>query len=329
MEPIWQAELLLLEQMQQIPLWVIQFFKGVTFLGNESFYMLLLPIFYWCINMRLGYRFTLVLLLSNWINSIFKMLCHFPRPYWLSPDIKAYVSETSFGLPSGHSTNAASIWLFLANEYKKYKLLAAGFVSIMLLIMISRLFLGVHFFSDVISGFLLGVILLVVIYAFEKRFSAKISTQSLTTKILLSISSTIIFLFLGLLPILINTFEVPSEWIRLSSQATDGIIPTPFAAKTIITLGGVWLGMNIGYSLLLYKGHPMQTSGALWQHGLRLAIGLSVAILIRMGLSVLFDFASGNLLLVFDFIRYAVLTFWIAYLAPMLFLKINLYKKTV
>ena len=329
MEPIWQAELVLLEQMQQVPLWIILFFKGVTFLGEESFYMLLLPIFYWCINMRVGYRFTLVLLLSNWINGIFKMLCHFPRPYWLSPNIKAYVAETSFGLPSGHSTNAASIWLFLAKEYKKHKILAAGFVLIMLLIMLSRLFLGVHFFSDVISGFLLGVTLLVVFYGFEKRFSARIATETLSTKILLSLVSTLIFLFVGLLPILINTFEIPSEWVKLSSQATDGIIPVPFAAKGIITLAGVWLGMNIGYSLLLTSGHPMETKGTILHYCLRLAIGLSVAVIIRVGLSALFSFATGNLLHVLDFIRYALLTFWIAYIAPMLFLKINLYKKTV
>ncbi len=329
MEPIWQAEIYLLEQIQQVPLWIIHFFKGVTFLGEERFYMLLLPIFYWCINMRVGYRFTLVLLLSNWINGIFKMLCHFPRPYWLSPNIKAYVAETSFGLPSGHSTNAASIWLFLAKEYKKHKIFASGFVLIMLLIMLSRLFLGVHFFSDVISGFLLGVILLAVFYGFEKRFSARILNQKLSIKILLSLVSTLIFLFVGLLPILINTFEIPSEWVRLSNQATNGIVPAPFAAKGIITLAGVWLGMNIGYSLLLTSGHPMETKGTISHYCLRLAIGLSVAVIIRVGLSALFSFATGNLLHVLDFIRYALLTFWIAYIAPMFFLKINLYKKTV
>ena len=329
MEPIWQIELQLLEQMQLAPFWIIQFFKGVTFFGEESFYMLLLPIFYWCINMRVGYRFTLVLLLSNWINSFFKMLFHLPRPYWLSPKIKAFVTETSFGLPSGHSTNAASIWLFLAKEYKNHKLLGAGFVLIMVLIMISRLFLGVHFFSDVISGFLLGIILLFVFYWFEKNYSLKISVQTLTTKIFLSLASTILFLFIGLLPILMNTFELPAAWITLSSQATHGILPAPFSAKGIITLAGVWLGMNIGYTLLLSSNHPLETKGTVLHYCLRLAIGLSVAIIIRVGLSALFGFATGILLHVLDFIRYAFLTFWIAYFAPMLFLKLNLYKKNV
>jgi len=329
MEPIWQAEITLLEQLQQVPLWLIQFFKGVTFLGEESFYMVLMPIFYWSINMRIGYRFTLILLLSNWINGIFKMFLHLPRPYWLSGNIEAHVAETSFGLPSGHSTNAASLWLFLASTYRRHKLLAVIFILLTLLIMISRLILGVHFFSDVLAGFLLGLILLIIFLSLDNKWAGKISALSTTNKIGLCIASTFAFLIIGLLPILVNTFTLPTEWITRSVIATQGVEPAPFSPKSIITLAGVWLGMNIGYTLLQSTSHPMNTKGSIKQHTLRLAIGLIVAMIIRIGLSAAFNFASGSLLYIFDFIRYAFLAFWISYLAPMLFLKTNLYEKSV
>ncbi|MBI9048652.1 MAG: phosphatase PAP2 family protein [Anaerolineaceae bacterium] len=328
MEQIWFAEIQILEQLQQVAIWIIQFFKGVTFLGEENFFMVLMPIFYWCIDMSIGYRFTLVLLLSNWINAFFKMLIHFPRPYWLSTSIKAHVIETSFGLPSGHSTNAASIWLFLAKQYRSKKLWVAFCITMTLLIMLSRLFLGMHFISDVLAGLLLGILLLVVFFWAEKKFSSKIDALPIQNKIYLSIVSTVLFVLIANFPILINTFTLPPEWIERSIQATNGTAPAPFAIKGMMTLAGVWFSMNIGYALLKETNHPLTTKGTPVQYLLRIVIGLAGAMALRYGIKMLYPAADGILLHFFDFLRYAIMTFWIAYLAPLLFVKLNLYKKS-
>ena len=329
MEQLWIWEIGIIQQLQHVPDFVIQFFKLVTSLVSENFYMVLIPVFFWCIDMSVGYRFTLVLLLGNWSNGIFKHFFHLPRPYWINTNIQAHAVETSFGLPSGHSTNASSIWLFLANQYKQKKWLAALFVTIMLLIMISRLFLGMHFISDVICGFLLGVFVLLAILWIDKKYAAKIDALSINKKIILSILSTIVFIVAGFIPIWTNTFVLPAEWIENSIKATNGIAPNPFDTKSIVTLSGIWFSMNIGYALLKQSKHHMQTKGSIWQHVLRILIGLAGVFILRIGIKALYPPVEGTLIDVLDFLRYAIMAFWIAYIAPLIFLKFNLYKKSV
>ena len=329
MEQIWFWELHIIQQLQQIPDAFIVFFRVITSLVSENFYMVLMPIFFWCIDMSIGYRFTLILILGNWSNTFFKMLLHLPRPFWLSSNIKAHAIETSFGLPSGHSTNASSIWLFLAKQYKHKKGLVVLFVAIMLLIMISRLFLGMHFISDVVSGFLLGVILLVIFFWVDKKYATKIDAFSLSQKIILSILATMFFIGIGFLPIWTNTFTLPTEWIEKSIQATGGVAPDPFNPKSIVTLGGVLFSMNIGYALLKQTKHPMNTDGTIIQHIIRIVIGLAGVMVLRIGIKALYPPVEGTLLYIFDFLRYAIIAFWIAYIAPLIFLKFNLYKKSV
>jgi membrane-associated phospholipid phosphatase len=329
MEHLWIWELHIIEQLQQVPDAIIVFFKLITSLVSENFYMILMPIFFWCIDMSIGYRFTLVLIFGNWSNTFFKMLFHFPRPFWISPNIEAHAVETSFGLPSGHSTGASSIWLFLAHQYKQKKALVVLFVSIMLLIMISRLFLGMHFISDVVSGFLLGVLVLVVLFWVDKKYATKIDALSISKKIWLSIAATIVYLVVGFLPVWTNTFVLPTEWIENSIKATGGVAPNPFDTKGIITLGAVFMSMNIGYALLKTSKHHMKTEGTIAQYLLRIFIGLVGVVVLRIGIKALYPLVEGVNLNMLDFIRYAIIAFWIAYVAPLIFLKLNLYKKSV
>lgn len=329
MDPILQSELMINEIMQQAPMWVIQFFKGITFFGEETFFMILLPVFYWCIDLGIGYRFSLIFFLGNWINGFFKMLCHSPRPYWVSPKIKAYVTETSFGMPSGHSTNATTTFVFLATQYRKRKWLAIGFILMAILIMLSRLFLGVHFVRDVISGLLLGLLVLIAFWWVDQKISIKISAASVKQKIILSIVTSLVILGIGLIPLLGNTFELPAQWMENSRQATAGVAPDPYNMKSVFTLAGLWLGMNIGYTLLLESNHPKSLKGTTFQYLLRILIGLTITLVIRYGLSMAFSFAEGWLQYILDGVRYALMAFWIAYLAPILFRKMNLYKANV
>ena len=48
-----------------------QFF---SFLGNEEFFFFVLPLLYWCVDVRLGVRVAIILTLSNSVNSFFKLV---------------------------------------------------------------------------------------------------------------------------------------------------------------------------------------------------------------------------------------------------------------
>lgn len=92
---------------------------------------------------------------------ILKVLFHRPRPELL---LRA-VTEDSFSLPSGHATMAAFVFGFIGYQtFMRCKKKSARFLTVLLvvasvlLIDLSRLYLGVHYLSDVIAGNAIGVL---------------------------------------------------------------------------------------------------------------------------------------------------------------------------
>lgn len=93
--------------------------KLFTMLGDEIFFILVMPAIYWCVDALVGLRVGVMLLLSGAFNNFFKLLLRGPRPYWISDQVKPVVHESSFGIPSGHAMNAAAVWGWMAVEARK------------------------------------------------------------------------------------------------------------------------------------------------------------------------------------------------------------------
>lgn len=76
----------------------------------------------------------------------------------------AFFVETSFSFPSGHAAVAVVLYGFLWYWFAREKILIHSlrvtFFSLLVLIPFSRIFLGVHYVSDVVAGMLLGALLL-------------------------------------------------------------------------------------------------------------------------------------------------------------------------
>jgi undecaprenyl-diphosphatase len=79
-----------------------------------------------------------------------------PRPYMAMPDVRLLVPVDGFlAMPSGHATTAWMTAMVLAGFFKKRVL----WFSLAALISFSRVYVGVHYPSDVLAGALVGAVM--------------------------------------------------------------------------------------------------------------------------------------------------------------------------
>ena len=156
-----------------------QFFLFITSIGNTIPLITLSVLLGIFLIFKKKYGHLIVLVSSMFIGlgleSLIKILVHRFRPEL------SLIKETSFSFPSAHATLAIiffSVLLYsLLEEIKKPKNKAAlgiGIGLIVLLIGFSRIYLGVHWLSDVLGGFSLGLftislILLILEIIFNKK----------------------------------------------------------------------------------------------------------------------------------------------------------------
>ncbi len=131
------------------------FLLVVTDLGSTVGYLLILPIIWWGFSWKLGARIFVALVLSVYLNSLIKDVAALPRPFVYTDDVPNLRTPNEYSFPSGHAQQAAMFWGLLALHFRKrwFSALAA---AIVFLIGFSRVYLGVHFPSDVVVGWTLG-----------------------------------------------------------------------------------------------------------------------------------------------------------------------------
>jgi membrane-associated phospholipid phosphatase len=170
MEPILQWGLDIIRTVQIISNPALTFFmKAITSLGGEYIYIILLPFFFWCINEKKGLQLGFVVLISAWINMSLKYLFDQPRPFFEGYDPSlGMINERMGGLPSGHAQNTLVMYFIIAYWVRKNWAYACAAV-LCLLISFSRIYLGVHFPTDIFVGWILGGIVLLIYYMFIEK----------------------------------------------------------------------------------------------------------------------------------------------------------------
>ena len=147
--------------------------KFITNFGGAIFLIILtITLFILIKNKKIGLSIILNLIVITGLNQILKYLLQRPRPteYRL-------IEETGFSFPSGHSMVSMAFYgylIYLIYKYVKNKYLK--WISIVLLsilicsIGISRIYLGVHYTSDVLGGFLISLSYLIVYTLIVNRY---------------------------------------------------------------------------------------------------------------------------------------------------------------
>ena len=302
--------------------WLIAPMRFFSYLGNEEFFLLVLPLIYWSVDSALGLRVAFILVTSNLFKSIFKLLFAGARPYWVSSHVRALWSETSFGIPSGHAQDAAGVWGMFA-AYEKRVWIWVVSITVIFLIGFSRIFLGAHFPHDVVFGWLLGAVILWTFMRFWEPIGAWVGKKTLSQQIWIAFIVSLIFIVIGFGASTIRSgYQIPEIWISNSLLAGTEL-PAPVDPNNTFTSAGTFFGVAVGAAWIMSLG-GYQASGPIKKRALRYVIGLIGVLILWMGLGEVFPRGDGFIFYTLRFIRYALVGWWVAGGAPWFFVRFKL-----
>lgn len=152
---------------------ITELMRGITFLGSAPFLgaaTIATVVFLFKSRKKDALVFAFILSFGVFLNIALKYVFQRPRP-----DFLPLANESSYSLPSGHSMNSfvfytcISFFIFRRLKNKSLKIFLMGAsILLILLVGVSRIYLGVHYPSDVLAGFLTGLLWFVIVLIFEK-----------------------------------------------------------------------------------------------------------------------------------------------------------------
>jgi len=271
----------------------------ITHIGGEAAYMAMLPLLYWCIDEKKGLRLGLAVLISAWINMSLKFLLDQPRPFFEGYDPSlGMINERMGGLPSGHAQNTLVMLFIIASWLKKkWAFLCAAVLCI--LIGFSRIYLGVHFPTDIIAGWILGGIVLCGYFMLGDRIETLLVKGGFRAGMIAS--AMLSFIMILYLP-----------------------------GKELLMPGGTVFGLGIGYCLnRRYVGFTANAllgrsgTGKYLTFCARMFLGFMGFVLVFVAAGNLMPRESGNQNL-YGFLQAALAGFWVSVAAPWVFIKLRL-----
>ncbi len=274
-------------------------FYSITQLGTEILFMLAAMVFFWCISKKEGFKLINLFMASQIMTGIIKVGVRRTRPY-ATGKVNAILEKTEgYSFPSGHSNNIAVVATH-ASKYAKGRsrvIVAAVGGGLVFLVMLSRMYLGQHYLTDVIAGAIIGVAVALLGGSLFELLGDK------EEKLVFVVAPCCVLLFIAALIMLIVKGE------QLDS---------------LVKVAGTYLTVTVGYYIEKQHVHSTVATGGR-RIALRLVIGLIVAVAVMFGLKYLFGLVKSEVAgLVFDFIRYAIIGIWVTLLAPMAFVKLRI-----
>ncbi len=267
-------------------------FLFLTQFGDELFFLLAGIIIYWCVDKRYAFKFVNVFLCCSIVVNGIKMLVKRPRPFNRYDGLVKSIGKKTGGysFPSGHSASITNLSTqayikFRKTDYARFALI--GGIAISVIVMLSRLYLGQHYLTDVLTGAAVGIGSAVLFsYLFE---------------LLKDNEHKMVYVVFPLCVVL--------TVIIFACGIQGGM-------DDVVKVAGGYSAFTLGYYVEKRFVRYDVKSGKLWKHAVKVIFGAAVAVGIKEGLK--YVFPADNVFLI-GFLRYFLLAAWAAVGAPAIF----------
>lgn len=296
-----------------------RFLAFISRLGAFELYLVIVLIIYWCINKRRGKELGMLLAGSFVAIAMLKHIFRLPRPFWLDQTLLLGISD-SYGFPSGHVTIAAVTYTYLAIWFKdRFGYMLAA--TLIILMGVSRIYLGVHFWYDTLAGLLLAGLILAgfVVWKFflNDSFEQRILGQRFWFVVTLGAGvATLYGLVLGGIELFgsVNQYGINPSFFEIAERESWITSASGFA---------VLLGLGCGFALedswIRFK-----VDGSVWRRAYRFLLGLLFVLFVLLGVDIIIDQLIGEEPIIwlevgFNFLHLLLVSISSVYIAPRLF----------
>lgn len=271
-----------------------------TVMGEGLFFILILCLIFWCIDKKLAYRICFIYIAAGLAVQTLKITFRIDRPFVrnssLHPVESARKTATGYSFPSGHTQNVTS--MFLTFAHISTFLSAKVFCAIpIILVMFSRMYLGVHTPYDVFGSFIVSAILTITVNYLFDNFSLHTSHRKWVL---------ILFTFI--------TGIIIAYAVYLNTTVTDITLEN---MEDIFKACGAALGFLIGWYIETSRIHFNEKAATLPYQIMKFIMGTAMVIGIKTFTSYLLSM-TGLSIFLSKFIEYAILTFFISAVYPMI-----------
>ena len=240
---------------------------AVTRLGEETAFLVIALMVFWCVDKKKGYYIMAVGFLGTMANQIVKLSYRIPRPWVLDPDFsileQAREAATGYSFPSGHTQSAVGTFgcLAVTAEKKWWKILC---IMIAVLVGFSRMYVGVHTPADVLVATVMACALICLL----KKPTLNGEHKRMKAVIGLMIAVSVVFL------LYVSFWNFPADMDPHNMES---------GMKNAYTMIGCMAGVAIVYLIdMKYLHFPVE--GIWWVQIIKILGGLLLVLAVKEGL---------------------------------------------
>ena len=242
---------------------------AVTTLGEETAFLVIALIIFWCVDKKKGYYVMAVGFAGTILNQILKLACRVPRPWVLDPNFsileQAREAAAGYSFPSGHTQCAVGTFGSIA-AFTEKKALRLTCVILAVLVGFSRMYVGVHTPADVLTA---AACALLLIIAFKRPvLSGTVKQMKLAIGVVMAMA--VMFL------IYVELWQFPQDMDM--HNLTSGF-------KNAYTMMGCMIGVAIVYVADL-NWINFSTEAKWWIQIIKVIAGLGLVLAVKEGLRI-------------------------------------------